>query len=345
MDKETAFRFSGQEKKNGRRDDRRKEEKDKEPEEKGRVKLFLIIGIVGIVVYIALLAIQGRMLERHKEPTEAVYTAAVSIPENTHITKENVDDYFVLADRVKTSLPEGFIGEKQKADLLDTFLSREYAEKDVVTQKGLSKIKDIRKSIENPIEISFGVTNLAQVVGGTIRAGDRINIYSIRETEQGAKTKAEAGTEAGSGAEAGAEAEAEAGTGAEYEAEDEDEAEAGTEAEDEAGTGTGAGTGEKTETGKPTDAAAGTESGTESETGGVTLVTSGTKKSYECVEIFTNAFVTSAYTAAGDAIKTGKGEELEAPTTVINVLIPMSAEKDFNLALENGTVRVSRICR
>lgn len=240
---------------------KRKKENKKE---RSSLLIFMVCLVAAMITYTGALLLQRNILEQAKEPVTEVYTAVKDMERNTFLDDGNFDSYFKLEGRPNSSLPENHITAKDRSVLIGTYAARDYAAKDIVTTKGFSAAVSVKNEIEAPIEISFGVPDLAQAVGGTIRQGDRINIYAVREVP--------------------------------------------------------------------------------GETGDTSLSTEQREKSYQCMEIYTNAFVTGAYTAAGDAIAADADPETDAPTTVISVLIPMAAEQEFDLALESGTIRVSRVC-
>lgn len=62
---------------------------------------------------------------------------------------------------------------------------------------------------------------------------------------------------------------------------------------------------------------------------------------YTSQTIASNAYVTGTFTAAGARVDS---HDTEQPVTVINIIIPAEAEESFNEALEDGTLRISRIC-
>lgn len=62
---------------------------------------------------------------------------------------------------------------------------------------------------------------------------------------------------------------------------------------------------------------------------------------YTSQTIASNVYVTGTFTAAGARVDS---HDTEQPVTVINIIIPAAAEESFNEALEDGTLRISRIC-
>lgn len=226
--------------------------------EQGRVKILILFIVLGFAVYIALSAIQIDFIESHKVKTAVVYTAVTDIKKGTKITA--AEGCFIAADRPIDSIPVNAITDL--AEVLGTYAVRDYAGKDVVTKEGFRKTADVSAGIKNPIEVSIGVDDLAQVVGGSIREGDYINIYAVRSRKD-------------------------------------------TSLEREEGAG---------------------------------------QEELVCEEIYLKAYVTGAYTTAGnESLQKGEGVE-EQPATILNILLPMEVERAFHLAVESGTIRVSRIC-
>lgn len=237
-------------------------EKEKIDKKKGSgsIKIAGVCCLLCVILFVALILIQESIVNQHKEQTLKVYTVACDLKQHTKIDESNVDTYFVTEDRAVSSLPNDAITDKKQ--LINKFVERDYAAKDVVTVVGIGLVGDASAGIEDPIEVSLGVTDLSQVVGGVIREGDRIIIDSVVSKESN------------------------------------------------------------------TDANG---------------VVSG-EKSFECNNICNNAFVSRAFTSDGKEISVDAAIEEAAPTTIINVYIPKASHEDFNKAVAEGTIRVSRIC-
>lgn len=209
-----------------------------------QTKIKTIIGSIflAVILWITMLYVANSIINEKEHIS--VYRAKVDIEEGTKITQDNLYDLVEVCNISEDLVPAGYITEPSK--LIDTFTAREYAARDIITTSGISTEESMTRHIEDPIEISVGVTSIDAVVGGILRAGDYINIYSIS-----------------SGA-----------------------------------------------------------------------------NSTNAVPIVQNAYVTKALDSTGKELsRTNK----ESTATVINIIIPMEAEKQFNQELLNGTVRMSLV--
>ena len=108
-----------------------------------------------------------------------VYTAAAQIPRGQLITEDNLEQYFTetaidkdcIGSSLFTSL-EQLTGLRAAYDIIPgTFLAEGMFESE---NKMLERLTD-------PVIAGFKGEDLYQVVGGVLRAGDRIHIYSVSE--------------------------------------------------------------------------------------------------------------------------------------------------------------------
>ena len=162
---------------------RTKVEKELTRAEQGRkqkVQAFGIAAVIGILLVIALFALEDAIL--NKEDTVSVYQLTQDVSEGTKITEDNVDSLVHLKDIQVSLVPDGYITDK--AELIDKFTTHDYKAKEIITESGLEdKLNVYLDSIEDPVEISFSLSDLGSVVSGTLREGDYINMYGLQQTE------------------------------------------------------------------------------------------------------------------------------------------------------------------
>ena len=115
-----------------------------------------------------------------------VYVTVKEVPANIEITQVNISDYFRLEDRPESVIPDGCI--TQDIQLLGHITDRVIQNNEIVTVSSLSTQDERTKDIEHPIEVSLNASNLSQFVGGVLRTGDYVNVWSVRtDTVNGEK--------------------------------------------------------------------------------------------------------------------------------------------------------------
>lgn len=144
---------------------------------RNNMKRITVSALVAIVLFIALTIIQSSIL--NQEQKLEAYQVIKDIKSGTKITEDNLDEYFRTI-KVQTSLiPDGYITDPQL--IIGKFVNRDYKAKDIVTTDGLKDSEALYNSkIKNPVEVSFSIGGLSDSVSGTIREGDYVNIYGMR---------------------------------------------------------------------------------------------------------------------------------------------------------------------
>lgn len=211
------------------------------------IKVFVYCFIATFILYMLIVAVEKAMVGRDERLP--VYVATDEVPEKMLITEENVKDYFVIEERSAVTLPGSYI--TKESQLIGFITNETIHEREVAVAGSFVKEQSLIDKIVNPVEVSLNATNLAQVVGGVLRKGDYINIWSVKTTNKN----------------------------------------------------------------------------------GIQTV--------EAVMIYEGAYVTRAFTSAGEEV--GRDAAKEASTTVINIVIPAEYEEAFNTAIAEGSVRLGRL--
>ena len=108
------------------------------------------------------------------------------MPDNLEVTVLNISDYFAIEDRPASVIPDGCI--THDTQLVGYITDRTIKKNEIVTVTSLSTVDDRIKGIDNPIEVSINASSLSQFVGGVLRTGDFINIWSVKtDTVNGEK--------------------------------------------------------------------------------------------------------------------------------------------------------------
>lgn len=151
-------------------------QEEKKPKGPVNIKVFVYCLIATFILYALLVAIEKAVVG--SEEKMPVYVVTDDIKEAFLITEDNFDDYFRLEERITDTLPAGYITDKSK--IIGSLTDRELLEKEVAVADIFVKEQNLIKMIENPVEVSLNASNLAQVVGGVLRTGDIINIWSVK---------------------------------------------------------------------------------------------------------------------------------------------------------------------
>lgn len=223
-----------------------KEKKSKE-EKKGSARVYALAMIFTAIVYIACCFVQRIIADT--EDRVKVYVASKDIEQGVFITSDNFTSYFTSDNRAVSDVPVNYISSPEQ--IYNSYTNKEYVKNDTLSIEGFTSEKSLISDIENPIEVSVNASNLAQVVGGIIRAGDKINIYSVD-----------------------------------------------------------------------------------------TVNVAGVKRS-ESVEICRGAYVTKTFTSAG--VELNRDSDTDEAALIINIVISEDDEDKFNVAVANGTLRVSKV--
>lgn len=155
-----------------------KEVKEKKEKKKGpvNIKVFVYCFITTFILYALIVAVEKAILD--SEERIPVYVAVRDVPEDLLITEENVSTYFALEERGKDTLPRGYITDL--GGLTGFLTDEDILENEVAVASSFVKEQSLIEKIENPVEVSLNASNLAQVVGGVLRTGDFINIWSVK---------------------------------------------------------------------------------------------------------------------------------------------------------------------
>ncbi len=233
------------------------EEKINKKTKNRKVYGILLSLMVSVVLYIVLLLIDANILGKDAEFQVKTYEIVVeSLDKYTQISEANWQNFLKESVRDSRELPSNYITDI--TELFGLFTQRVLYKREILTKETMVAI-DPTKGIKNPIEVSLGVSNIGQVVGGTIREGDVIAIDVVRED-------------------------------------------------------------------------------TLSEDIDVSYLT---KPTYISETIIEKCIVTGVFTSTGNPILLN-AEEAQNPATVICVVISKEQEGDFNIAMEKGTIRISK---
>lgn len=142
---------------------------------------FLMALIVGLVLFFAMVHIEKEALTNYEK--NALVVAAITIPEKTLITEDNIDQYFAIKEIDKNIYPENAIVEKET--LIGLAPVYTITPGTAVTNNMFDNIDEKISAMSDPRSVGAGSTDLSQIVSGIIRPGDTIDIYVITNKDNG----------------------------------------------------------------------------------------------------------------------------------------------------------------
>lgn len=149
---------------------------------RNNMKRITISALVAFILFIALTIIQSSILNQETKVT--VYQVQKDIASGTKITEDNFDTYFSTKAVQASLIPDGYITDKSL--MLNKFVDRDYKARDVITVDGLNDSEgSYNSNIKHPTKLSFQAGSLSDSVAGTLREGDYINVYGMKNGKNG----------------------------------------------------------------------------------------------------------------------------------------------------------------
>lgn len=154
------------------------------PIHKGKTRIWIGSIIAALVAAVAVFAVMMKMEQNLLTQYEKgdILVAEKEIPKGQLITADNCDIYFTEMELDKNCIPETAL---RSVDQIEDMVPVADIEKGVLLTGGMfEEIDEITTGMKVPVIAGFKAEDLYQVVGGVLRAGDRINIYQVTEEGQ-----------------------------------------------------------------------------------------------------------------------------------------------------------------
>lgn len=142
---------------------------------KKRNKNIVISLVLAIAIWALMLFVASNIINESEHVT--VYRAKIDMIKGTKITSDNMNDMVESVNISVDLIPDGYITDA--SELVNVFTNREYSARDIITTSGINTERSMTEYIENPIEVSVATNSLDAAVGGILREGDYVNIYSV----------------------------------------------------------------------------------------------------------------------------------------------------------------------
>lgn len=141
-------------------------------------KVFLYCMILTAILYGFLIYLEKTILQEVE--VVDVYVVKADVGEKVLITEENAATYFAKASRAVDTIPVGCV--QDISEIYNSFTTKEYVVNDIITASGFTSEKSKIEDIVNPVEVSISVSSISQAVGGILRAGDYVNVWTVSAT-------------------------------------------------------------------------------------------------------------------------------------------------------------------
>ncbi len=133
--------------------------------------------IAAISVFIIMLQIEKNALAGYEKAP--VYVAVLEIPEGTVVTGENVNKYLSVVQMDAKLVPERSLHDKQQAVNKESAL--DIPKGTILVEDMFVSGAEIPAGMKRPVVVGAHVSDLFQVAGGILRAGDRIHICVVTD--------------------------------------------------------------------------------------------------------------------------------------------------------------------
>lgn len=157
---------------------------EKEQKKSGKTSMMIYGCLIALVAAIIIFAVMLHMEKSYLTAYEkgSIYVAKQRIPDGTVITEKNVTKYFEHKELDKTVIPDTAIRTpEQTLNLVSVY----EIDKDTLLTTGMFDVLDeIKAEMKHPVIAGLKAEDMYQVVGGTLRPGDRIDIYKIDEMDE-----------------------------------------------------------------------------------------------------------------------------------------------------------------
>lgn len=131
--------------------------------------------VASMIIFAVMLHAEKNMLTAYEKGI--IYVAKQQIPENVVVSEKNLDKYFAVKELDKTVIPDTALKTPEEALNL---VSRYAIDKDTLLTSGMFENQDkVKAGMKEPVIAGLKAEDLYQMVGGTLRTGDRIDIYKI----------------------------------------------------------------------------------------------------------------------------------------------------------------------
>lgn len=130
-----------------------------------------------IAVFAVMVQLEKNALSQYEKGS--VYVAQTEIPKGQLITEENYTQYFREQQLEKSCIPVSALSSPEQ--VCGLMAATDIGQGVLLAEGMFLEVDEILAAMEEPVIAGFKAEDLYQVVGGVLRAGDRVNVYSVKE--------------------------------------------------------------------------------------------------------------------------------------------------------------------
>lgn len=132
---------------------------------------------VSIVVYVVMMNVEQNLLADFDKKN--VFVATKEIPKGQLINEKNQTEYLVEKELDASLVSSSML---LAVDDINDFVARyDIDNGTIVSQSMFEELNQITENMKDPVIAGLKADDMFQLVGGTLRAGDRIHLYSLDE--------------------------------------------------------------------------------------------------------------------------------------------------------------------
>ena len=146
-------------------------------EKQGKVWPVVLCLLLAGGIFAVLLNVEIRQLEQYEKGNVVIAIADVS--DQKEITQENLAEYFAVEERPLSAIPQAAYLELED-------LAGQYAQGGIDAGSMVTKnmLGELTENYGSAVLLGVNMEALAQSVAGTLRAGDEIDIYTVKVDEE-----------------------------------------------------------------------------------------------------------------------------------------------------------------
>jgi len=135
--------------------------------------------VAAVALFVILIQIEKGIMTQYEKGI--IYMAVNEIPKGQMITGDNYQQYVVAGEMDKKLIPDTALMAPEQIQGLTAVFD---VEPGVLLTRGMFEGKeDVLGDMAEPVIAGFKAEDIYQVVGGTLRTGDRVHIYMVKEGE------------------------------------------------------------------------------------------------------------------------------------------------------------------
>ncbi|MBE6049529.1 MAG: hypothetical protein E7214_02425 [Clostridium sp.] len=146
---------------------------------KNKIIAFFISLVVTVISFLLIVFIEDKIF--NPEGTTKVYVVKQEkLEKGFVITEKNFDELFKEEERRTDQIPKVYIENKE--DVYEYILKQDIYENEVVTADKFENKDDNFKELSEKREVTVNASALENVVGGVLRAGDKVDILVTKNS-------------------------------------------------------------------------------------------------------------------------------------------------------------------